>query len=386
MTVTLPQIPRPVHRPAIGRSLLFAAIEYHHRHWTCFPLRDKVPAVPRWSHFRDEENRPTIEQVREWFNRNRDAGLVNGIAVITGKPSGGLCVRDFDQVDAYRRWAAANPELARSLPTSRTGRGFHVWFRSECSIFRRLPDGELIGNSGHYVVAPPSYHPDRRALYTWTVQLPPTGKPLPNIDAIEAGLLPEEEGRRLGPGSPGAGSPTQARRPDALISGLHSVLDLSLPAIVARVLPDGPGQRHHALLAFVRALDAAGVGREQLRAAFDLWYAAALGVIRTRSYKASWEAFVDMWERSQKRRAQGKAEGCLDEVLAIAGTIAVPAEFARPTALGRLFQICAAFDRHGSGHPFFYPVQRPPGWSAICTTSPHTGTCDGWKRLAFLNW
>src|SRR5947208_2418397 len=45
------------------------------------------------------------------------------IAVLLGERSGGLCARDFDNEQAYHSWAERHPDLAATLPTSKTSRG-----------------------------------------------------------------------------------------------------------------------------------------------------------------------------------------------------------------------------------------------------------------------
>jgi hypothetical protein len=85
--------------------------------------------------------------------------------------SGGLAVRDFDQADAYQKWAAEYPDEAKRLPTVQTARGFHVYGRSNKRLFVKLADGELHIHSGHYVVLPPSLHPNGK-LYRWVNPLP----------------------------------------------------------------------------------------------------------------------------------------------------------------------------------------------------------------------
>src|SRR5262245_60507560 len=94
---------------------------------------------------------------------------VTGLAVVLGSISGGLAVRDYDDAGAYQRWAGDHPELARRLPTVRTGRGFHVYCRGP-SRFVATDDGEYRATPGHFVLAPPSRHPTG-VIYFWTVPL-----------------------------------------------------------------------------------------------------------------------------------------------------------------------------------------------------------------------
>jgi hypothetical protein len=54
-----------------------------------------------------------------------------GMAVICGAVSGNLVCLDFDDLSAYDQWAALNPEAAKELPTAKSARGMHVFFRTE---------------------------------------------------------------------------------------------------------------------------------------------------------------------------------------------------------------------------------------------------------------
>lgn len=98
---------------------------------------------------------------------------MTGLAVICGKVSGYLVVRDFDTADSHRRWAERFPELAEILPTVQTARGFHVYFTGNLDRIvtvrgGEVHEGELRG--GGYVLLPPSKHPSG-LTYRWTVQL-----------------------------------------------------------------------------------------------------------------------------------------------------------------------------------------------------------------------
>jgi hypothetical protein len=66
---------------------------------------------------------------------------LTGLVIVLGAVSGGLAVRDFDQADAYRAWATSHPDLADSLATARTHRGFPVYGRLEQEAFADLGDG-----------------------------------------------------------------------------------------------------------------------------------------------------------------------------------------------------------------------------------------------------
>src|SRR5439155_16113961 len=100
---------------------LFAeALAYCRRGWSIIPTHEKKPARC-WKSFQDRA--ADAEALRRLFDRTG----IDGLAVVTGRVSGGLAVRDFDQDDAYHAWADAHPVDSISLPTVQTARGFHVY-------------------------------------------------------------------------------------------------------------------------------------------------------------------------------------------------------------------------------------------------------------------
>jgi hypothetical protein len=192
--------------------------------WAIIPVIGKE-AASAWKKY--QTSRPSARQLIGLFS----ARPATGLAVLVGGVSDGLRVRDFDRADAYHAWTTAHPDLAATLPTSKTVRGYHVFFRAD------LPDrvvvyddGELRAGKG-YVVLAPSAHPDGDN-YAWVVPLAEAiplvpdveaagllGKPVvtsavpPEVDVVIVRTLPTAYGQRHASGS-GSGSrqATQARR------------------------------------------------------------------------------------------------------------------------------------------------------------------------------
>jgi hypothetical protein len=124
-------------------ELLSFALSYAARGWSIIPVaragKGKQPALRNWRRYRNE--RAAVEQLTQWCGRDDLAG----IAVVCGPISGGVVIRDFDDTAAYKSWADAHPDLAARLPTVKTGRGFHVYFRSGLNRIIKCRDGELRG-------------------------------------------------------------------------------------------------------------------------------------------------------------------------------------------------------------------------------------------------
>jgi hypothetical protein len=140
-------------------NLIDHALAYAASGWSVLAV-DGKRAVGKWRAF--QKHAPDDGTLHRLFTRTG----ITGLAAVTGAVSAGLAVRHFDRVDAYDVWAEAHPTDANSLPTVRTVRGFHVYGRLDVEDYRTLADGELRADSRHYVLLPPSLHPDG-IKYDW---------------------------------------------------------------------------------------------------------------------------------------------------------------------------------------------------------------------------
>jgi hypothetical protein len=314
------------------------------------PVRGKVPALTTWERYKRPQNRPDADLLQDWFTTPEYG--ITGLAVICGTASSQLAVRDFDAWQGYQHWRDQHQKLASELPTVQTHRGYQVWHRGQ-NIFRTWKNGaargEYRGTAGQIVVAPPSLHPVSCQPYRWIVPLPVGGQPLPEVDPVAAGLLLPADRQRTR-----ERVNRQAHLPiTSVISRVPGAVGAAVRRAVSRSVPGGPRERNDSLLALVRHLDAEGVGQEHLQAAFDVWYMYAVRVIRTRDRDANWRQLLDIWERSQKRRADGRASGCLAGLDDVAAGILVPAQFREPQALGALYQYAAALQQRVGDGAFF---------------------------------
>ncbi len=146
-----------------------------------------VPLVPATKRpavaWRGRTGPATRRALEVWFRDGR-----RGVGVLTGAPSGGLAVLDFDGPEAERWAAGAALPLA---PEVRTARGRHLWYRAPAT----LPSGTAIlgvrgldlRGAGGLVVAPDSVHPSGRP-YEW-VRPPWDCAPPPLPERLVADLL-----------------------------------------------------------------------------------------------------------------------------------------------------------------------------------------------------
>ena len=171
--------------PAVDPAVLAAtAFKYDELGWCVIPIRHrnasgKQPACNAWKSF--QTVRPTRDQLVTWFK----CKTLHGLAVVCGSVSGGLTCRDFDMKEGYDIWAAEHAELAITLPTVATSRGYHIYFYSDVQRIIECPDGELRGNG--YCLLPPSVHPSG-SCYTWMDEYDLAG--IPQIDPFLSGLGP----------------------------------------------------------------------------------------------------------------------------------------------------------------------------------------------------
>jgi hypothetical protein len=280
------------------------------------------------------------------------ASRITGLAVICGPVSGGVVVRDFDEMAGYDRWAAAHPKYSGSLPTVATARGRHVYFRGPVGYFDfrdlgqyEYGDGEYRGDGRHYACLPPSIHPDGPE-YKWLIQLPAGN--LPEIDPVKAGLLPPEvlarwkTGNRSSntagtatsvphsntqqPQQPQHPQPTQAdasrRRQLPAFAG-SGRFDPRVQAAIARTLPSQTGRRNRKVFDLARELMAipelAGAEPAQLRPIVKEWHERGLAAntIKTKDFARTWTDFITSWGRIEHPAGQGTIEAAFGEAASL---------------------------------------------------------------------
>jgi hypothetical protein len=167
----------------IRREVIEAAVEYARREWSVIPLKDDKKPIERWKARMVKRLSP--EEARALFERHARDGILAGVGVVCGKVSGGLFVRDFDKKGSYDAWKKEHPNLATTLPTVETERGFHVYAVSHAMTLdtKKRDDGEERGDL-NYVVAPPSLHPDG-VQYKWVI---PLSEIIPPVNLEAAGF------------------------------------------------------------------------------------------------------------------------------------------------------------------------------------------------------
>ena len=323
-------------------NLLRDAEDLAARGWTVIPLMagKKVAAI-EWKQY--QKRKPAPRELRAWFGDN---GVGGGIAVVLGSASGGLACRDFDDMEAYDRWAYRNPGLANELPTVITAKGRHVYFHGPDG-YEDLEDGEYRADSGHYCVAPPSLHP-KGVRYEWMKPLPP-GE-LPRIaDPVSAGLIYR---------------PLQVvnTRDDEDVSVLTSPVSVrscgvkdgvgdEIEIAIRETLPRRPGQRHDCVFGFLRRIKAmpryAAADVAVLKPVVKQWHRKALPVITTKPFEETWRDVVSGWDEIKFPAGQGIIDWLWEEAGAIASAAG------RNHGIDQLIRLCELLQvRVGDGSFF----------------------------------
>ena len=270
----------------------------------------KTPAI-KYKHFIDG-NRPKRKLLSEWFVRNRDWN----IGVLLGKSSGGIMAFDFDDQESYRTWEAKKPELADLLPTVRTSRGYHVYFRPiecySCSHdLRPHITGELKGH-GTLTVFPGSEVNGH--TYSWVNKPGNTG--VPSISLLTSAFIPDtllssiqgmqnsdlaENDNTSTPANQGISHRPQSYPVTHSYTQSYPVIPPNPQTIsITNFGITDTAQRHHALLKLSAALGnqvgPKGVSQEDALKSHDAWWK-QYGKICSTEKEASELEFIDMVDR-----------------------------------------------------------------------------------------
>jgi hypothetical protein len=217
--------------------MLAAALEYAEHGAPVFPLRGKLPALPKVQGGRglhDATTDPAV--VRRMWNRYPEAnvGVRTGAREQGGPDWSVLDVDGHGGRESLRLIEQAG-RLPRRTAVSVTGSGgLHIVYRHRDGLGLRnsqsvLGAGLDVRGDGGYIVAPPSVHPATGALYEWETMLRPWGD------------IPAWPERQLTVTRP---PETIVRNPEAIERLTGPAADRVLAGLVSVVLRAQPGDRN----------------------------------------------------------------------------------------------------------------------------------------------
>ena len=270
-----------------------AAVYHFELALSVIPVADKRPRV-RW------KNAPPWDDFEHLF----DAPETTGVAVVLGKPSSDLVVRDFDKPQAFERWETRVPRSRQSVADSayrpRRRRIPRLRHNARRPLVK-LSDGELRGN-GAIVVMPPSQHPTG-STYEWINPLNEMPRfvtmdelhATPNVGSVPSATRSLTEHPQAEPRHTEA----TPKQPQAHPSIACVEQQLLIDRCIAKNLPTRAGQRNQCLFRFARSLREflpRDIPFVDLLVVVKKWHACALPFIRTKEIAETITDFVVAWK------------------------------------------------------------------------------------------
>ena len=252
----------------------------------------------------------TEEQLQEWFGPHVP---YSNISAITGPASDGLTVLDFDSKDVYERWRKNDLDLPSELPTSRSGRGYHVFLRSSLTKDDTTSYAEVHIKAGGLVSLPPSMHKSG-VRYEWIIPLPEKVSDLPLLNPYEMKLDYFTDGNDGIDGKEGNdGKEGVVEGWCVYFQDLSEETRKKINEAIDRTLPTAFGQRYNLLFLFCRLLkknkEIKNCTAEELinMGIVDIWHERALPNIRTKSLAMTQIRFAEAWEDAKYPPGEGKS-------------------------------------------------------------------------------
>ncbi len=333
-------------KPDSKKAVLKYVVEYHKLGWCVIPIPyGTKKALIKWGRY--QKSRPDEKQLRRWFANGR-----RNVAVVLGEVSGGLACRDFDTVGAYESWARNHPDLAATLPTVRTGKGYHVYFGAPVAGRKDVKgdSGEHLGElrgSGHYCMLPPSVHPDG-PVYEW--MNPPTDGNITALDPEHAGFLPLRTAFVT--------ERTDENRRD---SGGEVVVNEKIKETIWRTLPQGFGTRHRRIFEFARELysmpEYTDADPGQFCAVVQVWHAKALPTIRTKEFEETWIDFLKGWKKIKCKIGEEPMARIFETAIQLEPPQIAVEKYPDNTKLKILVSLCRELQKAAGDSAFFLSVR-----------------------------
>lgn len=387
--------------------MLEEVLQYRDLGWSLIPIAPgtKSPLPRDWTRYRDDRRAP-LRDLKRWFSSS-DVG----IAVVCGKLSGNLAVRDFDHPERYFEWGCKHPELAKSAPTVRTPKGFHVFVKIDPDD-PNLPRGispvvQGTGDTlriGHFSILPPSQHPEG-GIYRW--EKDPFKFPVPFVsDIVASGLwIPYSKmKRKAGKREPLTSVVTLATAPANLKSTAKAVAELlrtaqEVPDEIFRkllkwLIPTHSGIREQQIWATCRFLKSFRefqlLNNYEMRNLYWWWYREALPYVSTKNWSDTLTAFERAWERALPEAGEegSAATSAIRSALKNRVPEDLRKELSADEPAGILAGICKGLQEESDSDRFFLPRDTAQKWLNDVGIKCAAGTVSRWihslKRLGII--
>jgi len=331
--------------------LLKQALSYYKYGWCVIPIkpRKKEPLLKSWKPF--QTKRSDEKQLRMWFTNND-----RNIAVVLGEVSGGLAVLDCDLPQRYEWWKEKCLELAKKLPTVKTSKGMHVYFRSKLTKSKKYSKMDL--KASGYVVLPPSVHEDG-SKYEWISPLPEKIDELPLLDPSDWKLdqFTEDTEEAEDPeDTQDAEGHRSHRGGEGFLDYLDGEIRKEVEKAIEHTLPKKVGQRNDAVFPLCQWLKAIPELRDlparELKPIVREWHRMAYGVIGTKPFDATWRDFVHAWKRVKWPKGDIMLNQAVKRVLE-GKTILPEAEEYDTEEARLLLKVCYELQQGTGDNPFF---------------------------------
>lgn len=341
------------------KLLLDHAYEYHRLGWCVIPIPfGKKATRKRWKEY---QKKPTDEeQLRKWFSNGK-----SNIAVVLGEVSGGLACRDFDAAEEYEAWATKHPKLSKKLPTAKTAKGYHVYFRGHVNRTQHIANGELRG-SGGYCLVPPSVHSDG-PVYEWLNS--PTSKNLWEITPEIAGFVSNVTEQTENTEQTEKSEQTEAivreekeNRAEPNRKTKNEVeIETEIEKAIMETLPQEERTRNRQVFEFARSLKSlpqfSDADPTQLRDIIKLWHDKALPNIRTKEFEETWIDFLKAWPRIKYAKGEEPMAKIFERAVQLEPPKIAVKMYPEHGKLKVLVALCRELQRAAGDSPFYLSVR-----------------------------
>ena len=191
------------------------------------------------------------------------------------------------------------PGLAEMLPTSKSGRGYHVFFRSD-TVKSNKSFGKIEIKVNGLVSLPPSMHKSG-VRYEWITPLPDSIDELPLLNPIEWELEKFTEDPEEPEDLEDTNDPERLRSHSESLGYLDEEVRKEVEKAIEGTLPKEHGQRNDAVFPLCQWLKAIpelrGLSAKELKPIVVEWHRRAYPVIGTKAFDSTWRDFVHAWKR-----------------------------------------------------------------------------------------